>query len=35
VAGRVVVRDGSLVHPGLDDILRRHRLASARIQGLR
>jgi cytosine/adenosine deaminase-related metal-dependent hydrolase len=34
VAGRVVVRDGALVHPGLDDILRRHRFAAARIQGL-
>ena len=34
VNGRVVVRDGSITHPGLDDMLRRHRIESARIQGL-
>jgi cytosine/adenosine deaminase-related metal-dependent hydrolase len=34
VAGRPVVRDGRLVHPGEEEMLRRHRVASARIQGL-
>lgn len=33
VAGRLVVEDGALVHPGVDDILRRHRVAAARMQG--
>jgi cytosine/adenosine deaminase-related metal-dependent hydrolase len=34
VAGRPVVEDGALVHTGVDDILRRHRTAAMRIQGL-
>ncbi|MDQ2724114.1 MAG: amidohydrolase family protein, partial [Actinomycetota bacterium] len=34
VAGRTVVRDGALSSHGADDIVRRHRLASARIQGV-
>jgi cytosine/adenosine deaminase-related metal-dependent hydrolase len=32
VAGRCVVTDGHVVHPGLDDMLGRHRVASARMQ---
>ena len=32
VAGRPIVTDGAVVHPGLDEMLRRHRAASARIQ---
>jgi cytosine/adenosine deaminase-related metal-dependent hydrolase len=34
VAGRPVVADGAIVRPGLDDMLRRHRVISARLQGL-
>ena len=34
VAGRPVVEDGELVHPGLEDILRRHRAAAIRLQRL-
>jgi cytosine/adenosine deaminase-related metal-dependent hydrolase len=34
IAGRAVVRDGALVAAGGDDILRRHTVAAARIQGL-
>ncbi len=34
VAGRAVVEDGQVVHPDLDDAMRRHRVASRRIQGL-
>ena len=34
VAGRCVVEDGTLVPPGVDDILRRHRAAATRIQRL-
>ncbi|HEY1278853.1 MAG TPA: amidohydrolase family protein, partial [Acidimicrobiales bacterium] len=34
VAGQVVVEDGALVAPELDDMLRRHRVISARVQGL-
>ena len=34
VAGRPVVADGALVHPGLEDILRRHRAAATRLQRL-
>ncbi|MGH9124663.1 MAG: 8-oxoguanine deaminase [Acidimicrobiales bacterium] len=34
VAGRPVVEDGQLARPGLEDILARHRLAAARIQGV-
>ena len=34
VAGRLVVEDGAVVAPGVDDMLRRHRAISARIQGL-
>ncbi len=34
VAGRPVVEDGALVHPGLEDILRRHRAAATRLQRL-
>jgi cytosine/adenosine deaminase-related metal-dependent hydrolase len=34
VAGRLVVEDGALVAPELDEMLRRHRAISARIQGL-
>jgi cytosine/adenosine deaminase-related metal-dependent hydrolase len=33
VAGRPVVEEGRLVNPDLDDRLRRHRAAAARIQG--
>ena len=32
--GRPVVRDGFLVHQGSEDIIRRHRVAAARIQGI-
>jgi cytosine/adenosine deaminase-related metal-dependent hydrolase len=32
IAGRAVVRDGEIVHPGLPDVLRRHRAAAERIQ---
>jgi cytosine/adenosine deaminase-related metal-dependent hydrolase len=32
VAGRSVVKDGALTHAGLDEMLRRHRAISARIQ---
>jgi cytosine/adenosine deaminase-related metal-dependent hydrolase len=34
VAGQVVVEDGALVAPELDDMLRRHRVISARVRGL-
>jgi cytosine/adenosine deaminase-related metal-dependent hydrolase len=34
VAGRPVVEDGAVVAPELDDMLRRHRTISGRIQGL-
>ena len=34
VAGTAVVEDGSLVASGMDDVLRRHRAAAARLQGL-
>lgn len=34
VHGRVLVRDGVLVHPGIDDALRRHQVAARRIQRL-
>lgn len=34
VAGRAVVRDGSLVASGVEEILGRHRAAATRIQGL-
>ncbi|WP_296604811.1 8-oxoguanine deaminase [Nocardioides sp.] len=34
VAGRPVVEDGALVHPGLEDVLRRHRAAASRLQRL-
>jgi cytosine/adenosine deaminase-related metal-dependent hydrolase len=34
VAGMPVVRDGALVHPGVDDVLRRHRRTAQRIQRL-
>jgi cytosine/adenosine deaminase-related metal-dependent hydrolase len=34
VAGRAVVRDGQLVAPGVAEILARHRVAAARIQGV-
>jgi cytosine/adenosine deaminase-related metal-dependent hydrolase len=34
VAGRTLVEEGQLVHPDLPDHLRRHRAASARVQGL-
>ncbi|WP_255725429.1 8-oxoguanine deaminase [Frankia sp. Cj3] len=34
VAGRTVVADGMPVHPGLAEMLRRHRMIAARIQGL-
>jgi cytosine/adenosine deaminase-related metal-dependent hydrolase len=33
VAGRPVVEGGVVVHPGLEEMLRRHRAISARIQG--
>ena len=32
VAGRVIVEDGAVVHPGLDEMLARHRVISARLQ---
>ena len=32
VAGRAVVRDGELTAPGVEDVLRRHRVASERLQ---
>jgi cytosine/adenosine deaminase-related metal-dependent hydrolase len=32
VAGVPVVEDGAIVHPGLDDVLRRHRAAAQRMQ---
>jgi len=35
VAGVPVVRDGALVHPGLDGMLRRHRGIAARLQDVR
>jgi hypothetical protein len=34
VAGRVLVRDGALTVPGVDEVLARHRAAAARIQRL-
>jgi cytosine/adenosine deaminase-related metal-dependent hydrolase len=34
VAGRPVVEDGALAHPGLEDILRRHHAAASRLQRL-
>jgi cytosine/adenosine deaminase-related metal-dependent hydrolase len=34
VAGQSLVEEGRVVSPALDEVLRRHRLASARIQGL-
>ena len=34
VAGRLVVEDGQLTAPGVDEMLVRHRAAAARIQGL-
>jgi cytosine/adenosine deaminase-related metal-dependent hydrolase len=34
VAGRSVVADGVVVHPGLDEMLRTHRRVSTRLQGL-
>jgi cytosine/adenosine deaminase-related metal-dependent hydrolase len=34
VAGRSVVTDGAMVHAGVDDMLRRHRVISTRIQQL-
>ncbi len=34
VAGRTVVQNGELTAPGVDEILRRHRRAAARIQGV-
>ncbi|MCU1499467.1 MAG: amidohydrolase [Acidimicrobiales bacterium] len=34
VAGRPIVRDGLLVPPGVEDVLARHTVAAARIQGL-
>jgi cytosine/adenosine deaminase-related metal-dependent hydrolase len=34
VAGMPIVRDGALVHPGVDDVLRRHRRAAQRLQRL-
>ena len=34
VAGRTVVEDGALVHPGLEEMLRRHRAAAGRLQRL-
>ena len=34
VAGVPVVHGGQLVHPGAEEILRRHRAAAARLQGL-
>jgi hypothetical protein len=34
VQGKLVVEDGMIVAPGEDDMLRRHRTISARIQGV-
>ena len=34
VAGRVIVRDGLLTVPGVDDVLARHTAAAARLQRL-
>ena len=34
VAGRVVVRDGALAIPGVEDVLARHAAAAARLQRL-
>jgi hypothetical protein len=34
VAGRPLVEDGELRAAGLDDVLRRHRVAATRLQGL-
>ena len=34
VGGRLVVRDGTLVPPGVEDILRRHETVSKRLQGI-
>jgi hypothetical protein len=34
VAGRVLVRDGALTVPGVEDKLRGHAAAAARIQGV-
>jgi hypothetical protein len=34
IAGAAVVRGGDLVAPGIEDILRRHRVASGRLQGV-
>jgi hypothetical protein len=34
VAGRVLVEDGALTLPGVDEKLRAHAAAAARIQGL-
>ena len=33
VQGKVVVENGSIVTPGIEDMLRRHRAISSRIQG--
>jgi hypothetical protein len=34
VAGRVLVEDGSLTLPGVDDVVARHRAAAARLHGV-
>jgi hypothetical protein len=34
VAGRVIVRDGALAIPGVEDALARHAAAAARLQRL-
>jgi len=34
VAGRVIVRDGLLTVPGVDEVLARHAAAAARLQRL-
>jgi cytosine/adenosine deaminase-related metal-dependent hydrolase len=34
VAGRPVVEDGALVHPGLEEMLRRHHTVATRLQRL-
>jgi hypothetical protein len=34
IAGRPLVEDGELRATGLDDVLARHRVAAARLQGL-
>jgi hypothetical protein len=34
VNGKVVVEDGAIVAPGEEEMLRRHRAISARIQGV-